>query len=234
MKKYFLPVVIITLLTGACAKKSEISETDISALEAERAIAMARSEIDEAREVGADVSRPEQILEEARNLLSEDKNTEAYQKANQAQKIAAELKAKELSKVRRQDDARAAIKEAENLLSKAKEEDSKGESEVKIDEATGFLKDARKQFESASYGKATELAIKSSKLSKSIIESLRDREIYLVGSWETDRDCLWNISAKKGIYNDPWKWKKIYNANSEKIDDPDLIYPGQEFTIPAE
>ena len=44
-------------------------------------------------------------------------------------------------------------------------------------------------------------------------------------------DCLWNIAKKDYIYNDPFKWPRIYEANKDKIKDPDLIYPRQVFTI---
>jgi nucleoid-associated protein YgaU len=36
----------------------------------------------------------------------------------------------------------------------------------------------------------------------------------------------------KHEYGDASKWKRIYEANKDKIKNPDLIYPGQEFTIP--
>jgi nucleoid-associated protein YgaU len=45
-------------------------------------------------------------------------------------------------------------------------------------------------------------------------------------------DCLWNIAKKDYIYNDPFKWPTIYEANKDKIKDPDLIYPKQVFKIP--
>ena len=44
-------------------------------------------------------------------------------------------------------------------------------------------------------------------------------------------DNLWNISAKPSIYNNPYQWPLIYKANSSKIKDADLIYPGQNFDI---
>lgn len=44
-------------------------------------------------------------------------------------------------------------------------------------------------------------------------------------------DCLWNIAKKDYIYNDPFKWPRIYEANKDKIKDPDLIYPKQVFKI---
>jgi nucleoid-associated protein YgaU len=44
-------------------------------------------------------------------------------------------------------------------------------------------------------------------------------------------DNLWKISAKPDIYNNPFQWPLIYKANSSKIKDADLIYPGQVFAI---
>lgn len=45
-------------------------------------------------------------------------------------------------------------------------------------------------------------------------------------------DCLWVIAKIEKVYGDPYKWKKIYLANRDKIKDPDLIYPDQVFDIP--
>ena len=44
-------------------------------------------------------------------------------------------------------------------------------------------------------------------------------------------DCLWNIA--KATYGDGSKWKLIYEANKDKITNPNLIYVGQVLTIPA-
>ena len=45
-------------------------------------------------------------------------------------------------------------------------------------------------------------------------------------------DCLWLIASYLSIYSDAKRWPEIYEANKDKISDPDLIYPNQEFTIP--
>lgn len=42
-------------------------------------------------------------------------------------------------------------------------------------------------------------------------------------------DSLSKIGSKYGV-----GWQKIYEANRDKLDDPDKIYPGQELTIPQE
>lgn len=46
-------------------------------------------------------------------------------------------------------------------------------------------------------------------------------------------DNLWNISGKDSIYGNPYQWPLIYKANSDQIDDADLIFPGQVFSIPS-
>ena len=43
-------------------------------------------------------------------------------------------------------------------------------------------------------------------------------------------DCLWNIA--KALYGNGAKYTKIYEANKDKISNPNLIYPGQVLTIP--
>lgn len=44
-------------------------------------------------------------------------------------------------------------------------------------------------------------------------------------------DCLWNLA--KTYYNDPWEWRRIWNANKSQISDPNLIFPGWILTIPG-
>lgn len=44
-------------------------------------------------------------------------------------------------------------------------------------------------------------------------------------------DCLWNIAKK--YYGNGRQYPKIFNANKDKIKNPNLIYPGQVLTIPA-
>ena len=46
-------------------------------------------------------------------------------------------------------------------------------------------------------------------------------------------DNLWNISGKDSVYGNPYQWPLIYKANSDQINDADLIFPGQVFSIPS-
>ena len=44
-------------------------------------------------------------------------------------------------------------------------------------------------------------------------------------------DCLWDIAASE--LGDGGRWQEIYELNKNEIDDPRLIYEGQEFVLPA-
>ncbi len=47
-------------------------------------------------------------------------------------------------------------------------------------------------------------------------------------------DFLYKIAEMDEIYADPLKWKRIYRANRALIQDPNLIYPDWELTIPRD
>ena len=52
-------------------------------------------------------------------------------------------------------------------------------------------------------------------------------------SYEVNQgDHLWGISDKS--YGNAYKWPLIYKANSDKIKDADLIYPGQVLDIDSD
>jgi len=45
-------------------------------------------------------------------------------------------------------------------------------------------------------------------------------------------DCLWRIAGR--VYGNPFKWPRIYEANKDKIKNPNKIYPGQVLKIPQD
>ncbi len=45
-------------------------------------------------------------------------------------------------------------------------------------------------------------------------------------------DSLWDIAGYRAIYGNPYQWPLIYKANSQQIEDADLIYPDQVLMIP--
>lgn len=61
-------------------------------------------------------------------------------------------------------------------------------------------------------------------------------EYYRVEYWTTTKDCLWNIAQSPAVYNDPWLWEKLYEANKAILpnpNNPDLIKPGMMIKIPS-
>lgn len=56
---------------------------------------------------------------------------------------------------------------------------------------------------------------------------------YVVGTWAENRDCLWNIAGRAEMYSDPMLWPRIWQANLDKIKNPDVIQPGWTLKVPA-
>jgi nucleoid-associated protein YgaU len=82
----------------------------------------------------------------------------------------------------------------------------------------------------------------STTASKSVLDLMKDFDpsklpaFYTVRLIPDARDCFWRIAGYSFIYGDPWKWRVIYEANKNKIpqpDNPDLIVPGIVLTIPS-
>ncbi|MCP4430035.1 MAG: LysM peptidoglycan-binding domain-containing protein [Gammaproteobacteria bacterium] len=59
-----------------------------------------------------------------------------------------------------------------------------------------------------------------------------DDSPYIGGYLVVSGDNLWNIAGQDSVYGNPYQWPLIYKANSDQINDADLIYPGQYFNIP--
>lgn len=109
--------------------------------------------------------------------------------------------------------------------------------------ARSLYEDARFKESIASSNEASRLAgvvvgatatkkIATADKSKDTAEGVEgEYQIYTVKYIPGDRDCLWKIAEK--FYGDGLKWKRIYNANKDKIRNPDLIKPGWKLKIPA-
>ena len=130
--------------------------------------------------------------------------------------------------------------------------------------AAGADKDAKEQYDSAAGdiasskaaydGESWEISIDFSKQAIATLESIPAKEpvavvepvvepgtpglpaTYTVRLILERRDCLWRIAEYPWVYNNPWKWKVLWEANRDILidpDNPDLIEVGQVLTIPS-
>lgn len=56
------------------------------------------------------------------------------------------------------------------------------------------------------------------------------KDTFVVQPWPAQGSTLWGIATIE--YGNGGRWPDIYNANRDKISNPDLIYPGQALVIP--
>lgn len=123
-------------------------------------------------------------------------------------------------------DARAKMEEAkamgaewrdtESLINQAEEALKAGDTGKAIDLAN----EARRQAENA-------IAQKQAEDERLAAEQMAGADNYTV----MRGDNLWSISGRSDVYGNPYHWPLIYKANRDKIQDADLIYPGQVFDI---
>ncbi|MFQ5797323.1 MAG: LysM peptidoglycan-binding domain-containing protein [Bacteroidota bacterium] len=119
----------------------------------------------------------------------------------------------------------------EELSRMSDEQLLKNKSELdKISSALGELGESKIGVLPEFYDRIVRLENRIAALRKSLVGK---EKVYTVGTWKRDRDCLWNIAKKKDIYDNAWRWPKIWQGNRDQIKDPDLIYPGQKLKIPS-
>lgn len=110
---------------------------------------------------------------------------------------------------------------------------------AELDEVQKWITDAKKNKLSALPKYYDRLADYQKRLDalrntlKQYSESGMGMQTYTVGTWAKDRDCLWNIAKKKGIYDNAFLWPKIYQGNRNLIKNADVIEPGWVLKIPA-
>ncbi|MEJ2344329.1 MAG: LysM peptidoglycan-binding domain-containing protein [Gammaproteobacteria bacterium] len=131
--------------------------------------------------------------------------------------------------------AEQAIADAKASLAKAKALDYEWRDSDKI------LKQAEQAYKDGKYDEAIKLANKAKEQGDLAVQQYYKEKSMNRGlqaapkattSYTVMRgDSLWRIAGKSEIYNNPYEWPLIYKANSDKIHDADLIYPGQNFTI---
>jgi nucleoid-associated protein YgaU len=105
-----------------------------------------------------------------------------------------------------------------------------------VEEKRGELTATRKQIESLK-NQITPIERELLRID-SDIRSLTNQVIELEAlpkTWNIQSgECLWIIAGYEDVYSDPVKWPRIFRANTNKIEDPEWIYPDTVLVIPRE
>ncbi|MFO7849601.1 MAG: hypothetical protein R6V67_06550, partial [Spirochaetia bacterium] len=107
----------------------------------------------------------------------------------------------------------------------------------KWEEANSSYEEAQDLFDEEEWDDS----IEASRETISIVEEMEPKsdvkpKYYEVREKPEKRDCFWRIAEYDFVYDDPWEWKKLYEANKDKIPEPDnpsLIEPGIVLEIPS-
>lgn len=135
-------------------------------------------------------------------------------------------------------DALKNVKPESQLLAKAaKEEAARKAAEArKLEEqriAAQKAQEERKRAEEEAARKAAEEAArKAEELEKGRVLPAQ----YKVTTWSIDRECFWNIAKNPAVYGNPFLWKKLYEANKDKIPqskNPNWVEPETVMVIPS-
>ena len=130
---------------------------------------------------------------------------------------------------RKRTEEEARLKAEDEARAKAKEEAKrKAEEEAKLKAE----EEARKKAEAKA---AEEVAKAEEETRAKAKEEAKAAEALEKASHEVVKgESLWKIAKHKDVYENPFMWPLIYKANHDKINDPDLIYPKQVFSIPQD
>ncbi|MFO8064900.1 MAG: LysM peptidoglycan-binding domain-containing protein [Spirochaetota bacterium] len=130
---------------------------------------------------------------------------------------------------------------AQERLQEAKDWDAEEHFPDEFENAGEFYDEAESLFSDEEY----EESIQASRNVIAALEDIRRVEktqedlkprYYEVRLIPDRRDCFWRIAEYEFIYDDPWEWRRIYEANKDKLpdpDNPDLILPGTRLRIPS-
>jgi tetratricopeptide (TPR) repeat protein len=111
-------------------------------------------------------------------------------------------------------------------------------------ESERYLALAQESYNGGDYDAATKYAEEAARLARLSDEYITWQTegsgvlpaIYTVREWDVHGDCFWNIAGYPWVYNDPHRWRTLYEANKAKLpnpNNPNLVEPGTVLTIPS-
>jgi nucleoid-associated protein YgaU len=110
-------------------------------------------------------------------------------------------------------------------------------------ESERLLALAQESYNAGDYDSAREYAEEAARLARLSDEYIAQQmgsgvlpATYTVREWDVHGDCFWNIAGYPWVYNDPFKWRTLYEANRSKLDNPNnpnIIEPGTVLDMPS-
>ena len=200
----------------------------------------------------------EEALNEATALMEKKKYKEAREKALEALKLSREAHANAVSSKNMANRGAEEIYEmALAVLNSANQAGAYTYAEAQMLDAERTLEEAKRAYEAGDYVTAKQLAQaalekaqQAEAIAKQVGMQKKDEQVRRIAGELADPgatrmppptnhvvikgETLWWIAEYKQIYDDPFQWPVIYRANRDRIRDPDLIYPDQNFVIPRE
>lgn len=125
---------------------------------------------------------------------------------------------------------------AKNKFAYAESINGKENFPIAYESAKSSLEKAQEAFDREDYENASAYARQVLDTLSEIYEVTPLPKYYVVRPWESDRDCFWNISGRPYVYNNPWLWENLYDANKNQLpnpNNPNLILPGTKLEIPS-
>jgi hypothetical protein len=137
--------------------------------------------------------------------------------------------------------ARESLESSTSLFSQEKYSDSIRQSNesIRLSEIVIEQVDTLKSQESAITARKLEDALVDEMIVEQPLQEIKeelppkeeDYFYYTVKSLKPS-ECLWRIAHRKEVYGDAKEWKRIFEANRDKISSPNKIYPNQVLKIP--
>jgi LysM repeat protein len=207
--------------------------------------------LSEAKKYNADKYAPQNVklAEENIGLAGDSLNSLQLKKGFSAVEVA-KINADEAYMKSLKGTSEAKLSSAGLLLAKA--EKSKGANIAKdeLEGAREAYKNGKSSHSDLKYKEAISASDESMRLSQAVITAKLGKKVteepeekvtvseeekefttYKVIYNPQRRDCLWRIAER--YYKNGFLWKTIFEANRDKIKNPDLIYPDQELKIPV-
>jgi len=222
-----LIIVFSIVLVSGCGPKRPLQE-----------IVDAKIAIQKAKETGAKEYAPKR-LESAQDYLTSALRTKRKKEAKElareaevdariAESMVRRIKEEEGKKAEEDLEAKRRFhQEAERAIARAQEAINKAEKENKeVGAAKDKLKKAKETFEKERFKKAKKIA-------QEVKELVLKAEAKLPEYHKVKKGETLKIIAKK-IYGNPEKWTLIYRVNKDKIENANIIYPGQILHIPKD